>query len=191
MSIAKIESLIRKLDVAGDLTAEKVIAQLVKVGKPAVPPLLSAAKNEEERRIQKWSLQALGQIGDKRGAGVLIASLKDERMSVKLHALRGLGKMKLKKSAKSIVPLLKDESGGIRVNALYALMAIGDASVAPALRRALGDEQWYVRQNACVACGLFKDKKARARIATLAKTDERKAVRSAAEEALRRIDRKD
>lgn len=126
---SKIKTLIQKLDVRGDHAAEKVIAQLKIIGKTAVPLLLAAANDESERRIQKWSLQALGAIGDKRAADVLIASLKDEHMSVRLHAVRGLGKMKLKKAATPLARLLKDKSGGIRVNALYALMAIGDKSV--------------------------------------------------------------
>ena len=183
----ELKNLIEKLDVQGDRAAEKIIAKLCKLGSTAVPFLLVAAKDESNRRIQKWSLQALGGIGDKRSGGVLIASLSDERMTVKLHALRGLKKMKLKKAVPSITRLLDDPSGGIRVNALYALMAIGASSALPAIRRLLQDPQWYVRQNACVACAQFKDSKVRSRLKILSTNDERKAVRTAALEALTKL----
>jgi HEAT repeat protein len=182
---SKVEALIRRLDVQGDVAARKVIALLRKIGRPAVPLLLVAAKDPSEPRIRKWSLEALGEIRDARGAGVLLRALKDERMTVRLHAVRGLGKMGLRRTAKPIARLLKDPSGGIRVNALYALIAIGDGSVAAAITRALRDPQWYVRQNACVACARLQVKLALPALRAMAKKDERKAVRSAALDAIR------
>lgn len=178
----KIEALIEKLDTPGDLAAEKVIAALAKIGKPALPFLRIAAQDEANPRIRKWALQALGSLGDKKDAPLLIAALKEERMTVRLHAVKGLARLQL--GAAPIAKLLKDESGGIRLNALYALMAIGDVSVLPEIRKCLKDSEWYVRQNACVACGKFADVKAKRELKRLAVEDERKAVREAAKQAL-------
>ncbi len=151
-SETNISTLIKKLDTPGDKAAEKVIQRLVRIGSPAVPALLKAAKSKESPRIRKWSLQALGAIGDKRAATVLVRALQDERMTVRLHALRGLGRMRYKKGARAIAALLNDESGGIRLNALQVLMEIGNASAGPQIQKALSDQKWYVRKMAAAAC---------------------------------------
>jgi HEAT repeat protein len=184
---SNLDALIAKLDTQGDIAAEKIIAQLIIIGKAAVPALIQAAKDQSAPRIRKWSLQALGSIGDRRAAPVLMNALTDDRMTVKLHALKGLGRMKYKKSVKKITELLADKSGGIRVNALLTLMAIGDRSVLPQIQKCLSDPQWYVRQNACVACGLFGDQNSKAKLKKISLADERKAVREAAAMALTEI----
>lgn len=184
MATSEITALIKKLDTSSDKAAEKVIQNLSAIGKDAVPLLIKAAKDLDEPRIRKWSLQALGAIGDKRAAPLLVQALKDERMTVRLHAVKGLSRMKYKKGVKEIALLLKDESGGVRVNALYALMEIGDSSVSSHILKSLSDPQWYVRQAACSACGQFGLVKSKKVLKRLAKYDDRKAVRTAAEEAI-------
>jgi HEAT repeat protein len=179
-----IHKLILKLDTSSDKKAEIVIRSLVKKGTLAVPFLIQSAKDMESPRIRKWSLQALGAIGDVRAAGLLIKALTDERMTVKLHALKGLGRMKYKKAIRPIAKLLTDESGGIRVNSLYALIQIGDPSVSRSIIKSLSDKQWYVRQTASEACGIFRYKKAKAKLLKLSKVDSKKAVREAAKNAL-------
>jgi len=186
-SKTKIHRLIDKLDTPSDKSAERIILQLVEIGKESVPPLIRAAKNKAFPRIRKWSLQALGALGDKRAGPLLIDALHDSRMTVRLHALKGLSKMKDKKGLKKIVELLKDESGGVRVNALYTLTAIGDRSVVPQVLTSLSDAKWYVRQNACVAIGRLGGSGAKKKLVALAKNDQRAAVRKAAKEAIERL----
>lgn len=183
-SKSDISSLIEELNTSSDTSAEKTIAKILVLGPGAVPALLRAAKNEKAPRIRKWSLQALGAMGDKRVTAVLVEALKDDRMTVRLHALRGLGRLKMKKAATAIVKLLEDSSGGIRVNALYSLIEIGEPKVAPMIQKLLSDPQWYVRQTACVACGKFKVIRSKKVLMHLATHDSRKAVREAADQAL-------
>lgn len=187
MKKQQIDSLIAQLDTQGDITAENVIGELVAIGKTAVPALMRAAKDIRAPRIRKWALQALGSIGDKRAAPLLLEALLDDRMTVKLHSIKGLSKMRYKNGAIPISKLLKDKSGGIRVNALYALVEIGDRSVLPKIRKCLSDPQWYVRQNACIACGMLKDTIAKPKLKKLSFADDRKAVRVAAAKALEEI----
>ena len=189
MQNKKIQGLIEKLDTQSDKKAEAIIKRLSKIGLTTVPFLMKAAKDLENPRIQKWSLQTLGEIGNKKAAPLLLQALSDNRMTVRLHAIKGLSRMKLKRAAKPIARLLNDDSGGIRVNALYALMSLDDSSVLGKVRRSLSDPQWYVRQNACLACGHYRDKKALKKLAQLAKSDTKKAVRKAAEQALQKLDR--
>lgn len=75
-------------------------------------------------------------------------------------------------------------SGGIRVNAIDALVKLKDRSSNAAIVRCLSDEQWYVRQHAAQACGHLKIKTAKTKLKTLLKTEKRKAVLTAAQEAL-------
>ena len=144
MAIQKKE-LISKLDTSSDRTAEKVIARLVKVGAPVVPQLIQAASDLSRPRLRKWSLQALGAIGDVSAAPILIQALRDPRMTVKLHAIRGLARMGHKPGATSIRRLLADPSGGIRVNAIDALICLNAKAAASSIMTALGDEQWIFR----------------------------------------------
>ncbi len=185
MKNKEIQNLILKLNTQSDKKAEAIIKKLSKSRFAAVPSLMKAAKDLENPRIQKWSLQALGEIGDKKSAPLLLKALSDKRMNIRLHAIKGLSKMKLKRAAKSIALLLNDESGGIRVNALYALINLNDSSVLEKIRKSLSDPQWYVRQNACRACGHFRYKRAFKTLVKLAKSDAKKAVRAAAQKALR------
>lgn len=187
MQNKEIHSLIEKLDTQSDKKAEAIIKKLSKIGPVAVPLLMKTAKNLENPRVQKWSLQALGEMGDKKAASVLLNTLSDSRMTVRLHAIKGLSRMKLKRAVRPISRLLKDESGGIRVNALYALVNLNDPSTLGNVRKALQDSQWYVRQTACYVCGHYEDKKALKTLVQLSKSDTKKAVRKAAEEALQKL----
>ncbi|MCO5144155.1 MAG: HEAT repeat domain-containing protein [Oligoflexia bacterium] len=181
----QINDYIKQLNTSSDKAAEKVIQKIIEKGKPAVPKLIVAAKESASPRIQKWSLQALGAIGDKRAKPVLKHALSDSRMTVRLHALRGLARMKDSKSSSSIINLLTDESGGIRVNALQALIEIDHCSRKIAIIPLLSDSQWYVRQQACICCKKFQIKNAKSVLKTLAKKDSKKAVRKAAKERLK------
>jgi HEAT repeat protein len=183
MSLKVISALIAKLDTPSDKAAEKVIRRLIPFRAAAVPSLLLATSGHNPR-IRKWSLQALGAIGNPRAAPALIKALKDPQMTVRLHALRGLGRMKFKPASTHIVKLLRDESGGIRVNAIQALLTIGKLPRGAAVVKSLADEQWYVRQKACLACEKFQLISAKKKIAQLAAKDPKKAVRTAAELAL-------
>ncbi len=176
--------LIAHLDTPSDRAAEAVIAKLVRIGAPVVPALLEAARDESRPRVRKWSLQALGAIADRRAAKVLVAALGDERMTVRLHAVRGLGRMRHRSAARALAKLLDDPSGGVRVNALDALRAVGGRSAGPRIVAALADPAWYVRQHAALACGDLGLVRAAAKLRELAARDGRKAVQTAARDAL-------
>ncbi|WP_413574565.1 HEAT repeat domain-containing protein [Bdellovibrio sp. HCB290] len=179
--------LILALNTSSDKAAEKVIAKLVKIGKPVVGTLIEAAADMSQPRIRKWSLQALGAIGDKSAGPVLIKAFKDSRMTVKLHAVRGLGCMKYKPATKALRALLKDPSGGIRINVIDALVEIKDRSSNSAIIRSLSDEQWYVRQHAAMACEKLNIVSAVPKLKKLMKIEKRKAVLNAAAIALKSL----
>ncbi|MEK7691097.1 MAG: HEAT repeat domain-containing protein, partial [Bdellovibrionota bacterium] len=104
-----------------------------------------------------------------------------------LHAIRGLMRMKLKRATRHLRPMTADPSGGIRVNALQALTELSAKAAAPEFIRALLDEQWYVRKQAAVACGKLRIRSSYQVLQTLAKNDQKKAVREAAITSLTEI----
>ena len=183
----KIPSLIAQLDTQSDIQAEKIILKIAKIGKSTIPYLIEASKNEEYPRIMKWSLLALGTIGDKRGLPVLVEALNHERMTVKLQAMNGLARIKHKLSAKKIALLLKDKSGGVRGRALKTLIILNNKSVMSSILPMLNDPMWYIRQEACRACEHFQIQSAVPNLVKLVKSDEKKAVRTAAQNALNNI----
>lgn len=186
---SKIQNLINKLDTSKDLEAEKVIQKLVLYGEDAILQLIDAAENESKPRVRKWSLQALGAIGNPKGAKPLLSALLDQRMTVRLHAIRGLARMKYKASEKNLVKLLKDDSGGIRVNTIDALIAISAKKSNKELIRCLSDESWYVRQHAARACGILKIKEAIKKLKLLETRETRKAVKQAVNISLKQLEK--
>ena len=183
----EILSLIDQLDTQGDIQANKIIQKLKIVGKIAIPYLIKSAQNEEFPRVMKWSLLALGAIGDKKGVPVLVKALNHERMTVKLQALGGLARMNHKSSAKKISLLLNDESGGVRGRALATLIILNNKSISPLIPLMLNDPMWYIRKEACRACEHFKIQSSIPILLKLEKNDEKKAVRTAAQDALKKM----
>ncbi len=183
----EIEALIAELDTQGDVQAEKTIQKIIKFGSIAVPYLIKSAQNEDFPRVMKWSLLALGTLGDKKCIPVLIKALKHERMTVKLQALGGLARIEYKSSAKKVAMLLKDESGGVRGRVLKTLIALNNKSISASIPPLLSDPMWYVRQEACKACEHFRIRSAIPILEKLENDDEKKAVREAAKNALKKI----
>lgn len=185
----KIPSLIERLDVAGDIAAGKAILELARAGRSAVIPLLAAAADKERPRIRKWSLEALGAIGDKRALPVLTAALDDEMMNIRLHALRGLGHMRAAAAVGKIEKLVRDPSGGIRINAIHTLIKIGKKPKSSVIKNALADPQWYVQQAAAQAAGVFQLSALRPILKRISEENSRNAVRQAAKDALANLNK--
>ena len=183
----EILSLIAQLDTQGNIQAEKTIQKIIKIGKTTIPYLIEAATNDKFPRVMKWSLLALGAIGDKKGIPVLVKALKHERMTVKLQAMGGLARMKHKPSANKIALLLNDESGGVRGRALKTLIVLNNKSIVTSIPSMLNDPMWYIRQEACRACEHFNIQSSIPILIKLEKDDVKKAVRTAALSALKKM----
>lgn len=181
-----ISKLMLTLDTSSDRIAEGVIRDLLKQKERALPLLLQAAQNKSAPRLRKWSLQALGAIGDPKAENLLIAALADSRMTVRLHAVRGLQRMKSTKALRAVSRLIADPSGGVRSNALEFLADVGGRTMAPVVQKALLDPKWYIRQRGCVLLGKWGVPRGGTLLRKIATTDPSKAVRVAAETALQK-----
>lgn len=134
---------------------------LVKIGCPAVEPLIAVLKDRRYGRYaRKNTVEALGGIGDKRALDNLIVALKDEDPDVRAPAAFALGFMKDEKVVEPLINALGDKNVNVRRYAAMSLIAVGDERASGALNTALKDKDLYIRQYAAVALGKIKDAKA-------------------------------
>jgi HEAT repeat protein len=97
--------------------------KLIKLGKPAVEPLIAALKNRDDY-VRRYATVALGKIGDTRAIEPLIAALKDEDEDVREGAVESLGEIR---DARAVVPLiaaLKDNDEDVQYAAAKVLKEI-------------------------------------------------------------------
>ena len=131
---------------------------LVRIGKPAVQPLIKALKYKEWY-VRKRAAYILGKIGDKRAIKPLIEALRDEDADVRYAAAEALEKIDsqwgvtkaAKKQVLYFIEALKDKNANVRYIAAKALGKIGDKRAVKPLIKALRDEDANVRYAAAEA----------------------------------------
>jgi HEAT repeat protein len=85
----KITALVAQLsgnDMRGQVVARNASRELVKIGKPAVPALLEAAKSQNPN-VRWWALGTLASIGDPAAIETFLACLKDSDTRVRCMAV--------------------------------------------------------------------------------------------------------
>jgi len=135
---------------------------LSKIGKPAVPEITNAIREDLSDKVYDWGrlslLEALGDIGDTRAIPFFIEMLDrsydDDYMrgDIKGVCLQGLGKLKASESLDRIArELTNGEDESIRQAAAHALGEIGGAEAFAILEEKLekSDTEWVVRE--CLA----------------------------------------
>jgi len=149
---------------------------LVKIGAPAVEPLIAAFKDQD---VRKYVARALSRIGDPRATEPLSAGLKDQNGDVRTAAAEALGHI----GAPAVEPLMAAfKYQGVRRYATEALAHIGAPAVEP-LMLALRDEDLDVRKYVARALGRIGDPRAR-KLLRGAKLDPDESVRKVATEGL-------
>ncbi len=156
---------------------------LVKIGKPAVDPLIAALKHKDER-IRLAAAEALGLIGDPRAINPLLQALKKDPSTV----AEALGRLKSPLAVEALIPFLnKDQGRWTRLMTAQALGNIGDTRAVEPLIQACGDEWANVRFMAAEALGKLKDRRAHAVLTTMTEEEPNPSVRRTAFEALKEI----
>ncbi len=171
-------------------TNEEAAKALVKIGGPAVRPLISSLKGDNWK-IRVRAALALGEIKDSRaveplldiihdkehlvraaavialakinGPGViqpLIAALKDEIVFVRTAVTQALGKLKDPRAAQPLLAALKDDDIDVQKSAVKALKELKDPGTVGPLIKALKSESATMRRRAAVALGGIKDPRA-------------------------------
>ena len=128
------------------------VTDLVKIGQPAVEPLLSALENEN-KDVRSSAVRALGQIGDARAFQPLIKTLEDEDKDVRSSAAVALGQIGDTRAFQPLIDALKDGNENVRSSAVRALGRMGNPQAVSAIIDALKDEHRYVRSSAAAALG--------------------------------------
>lgn len=177
---------------------EKIIEEILKIGKGVVPYILEMLKIEKEKvksletkKVEKPAIrifcQLLAKLNATESEDILIEFLKDDDPLIKTSTCEALGILKSKKAIENIFPLLYDINFWVRACACSALGEIGDNKAVPQLLEKLQDESHWVRSAACEALGKIGDKKAGEELAHISLYDESEIVREAAIKALTMI----
>ena len=156
-----------------------VASALVKIGPPAVDPLLAALKHAdvEVRTLAAWSL---GRLGDKRAVGLLAAALKDKDEQVRAAAAGALKGIADPGAVQALAEAMTDQASDVGDSAAEAMTALGPAAVQP-LIAALKDKDPRVRARAAGALGELADQQAVAPLVAALKDDDERVPRLAAE----------
>ena len=168
-----VEEMERKRDVRGLVKALKykdlkivsaATGALVKIGEPAVGPLIQIL-NDEDPRIRIIAATALGEIGNTQAIEPLADVLRRDDIAEKEAAL-ALAKIG-KPAFDALIQALGNKSAIVRLLTLDTLSRIKDERAVDYLIQALEDENWEVRKKAAEGLGEMGDPKA---VESLSKT---------------------
>jgi len=130
---------------------------LIKVGKAAVKPLLTALRDPDSY-VRRWgAASVLGKIGDKRAVEALIKALRDPEYMVQYWAADALGEIGDRRAIEPLLKALRDPFWFVRLSAAKALGKIGDQRAVEPLLKALQDKDRHVREKAAEALGEIGD----------------------------------
>jgi len=119
------------------LVARREWRKLVKIGEPAVEPLVRLL-GEPVEEVQRGAAEALGKIG-KPALGPLTRALRDENKGVRAWAAHAMGVMRNPEALEPLVQALKDREGSVREKAADALGRLGDErAIEPLIQLLLG-----------------------------------------------------
>ena len=135
---------------------EKVSEALVRIGKAAVPHLISNLKNEE-LNIVYGAAGTLGKMREVSAVPALIDALEDDRGDVRLIAAIALGNIGDHSATPALVELYRCDDETLKYSVADALGKIGDARAVPALTGMLKDKDKGMRRNAAKALGEIGD----------------------------------
>ena len=102
---------------------ESGLEKLIKIGEPAVEPLITAL-GEKDVSVRVGAVRALGGIKYNRALEPLIGALKDENVSVRMWAAEALGEIEDPGAVEALGVALKDADSRVRVAAESALKKI-------------------------------------------------------------------
>jgi len=115
---------------------------------------------DDDITIKKWTVKALGYVGDDKATEPLIHVLKNDDDIVRKLTVEALGNIKDKKAVVPLSKLLKDESKQVRAETAFALGEIGDKKAVAPLVKALYHNDFYIKSYVAEALGKIGDKRA-------------------------------
>lgn len=117
--------LIKKLASSDQYQATAALHALIRIGKPAVLPLIEATKHEKPA-VRRFATYALGKIGNGDAFDAVALLARDEDATVRRQAAVALGMLGERRGLTMLVGLLRDRHVKVRVAAAEAIGKIGD-----------------------------------------------------------------
>ncbi|MBC7248316.1 MAG: HEAT repeat domain-containing protein [Actinobacteria bacterium] len=105
--------------------------QAARMGRRAVPALVSALQSSGDESLREGAAAALGRVGDQAAVQALIDALRDIHPRVRKAAARSLGGMGRRKAVEPLIEALEDPDEEVRREVVEALVRIGSAAMQP------------------------------------------------------------
>jgi HEAT repeat protein len=112
---------------------------------------------EEDVRVRRYLVLALGKLGDKSAVPVLLKATKDPDPETRLYSIWALGMLGDPRAVDSVLEASHSEDSGVRKMAAYVAGKLGDPRVVPRLQVLLEDRVPDVRWNAAIALATLGD----------------------------------
>ncbi len=128
------------------------MTELVKIGPPAVEPLIQYLKSEKQL-ARLSAAEALGLIGDPRAVDPLLAMFKNDDYAGRWAAAEALGRIRDARAVDPLIEGLRGARSDLRSAIVTALNQIGDPRAVPTLVKFLKDENPDTRISAARVVG--------------------------------------
>ena len=199
-----------------EASTRKVFAKAIgQIGQPSVDPLVTALKSPSAL-MRTHAAEALGYAGDSRATKPLIVALNDSKEEVRGAAAEALGRIGDQSAIEHLISALSDENWHVRELAVqslqkglewkpstddeklavlyadrdfYTLNRRGDPGAKLLIKALLTDGFFLVREKAAKALGDVYSLEAREALMTVAKSDDWKGVREAANSSLIKLEK--
>lgn len=179
----KPEEIASLIDILETRDWDKAVEELVRIGRPAVDPLIAALERNQRFTPGRASF-ALARIGTSKAAEAVYRAFAMPGIQAKSDIVAALGLLKTAKAEDILIGIAGDEGAGtLRFAAARALSGSKSAKAVQAVASLLASRAWYNRVAAVQALGKTRSPEA---IPALLKTliDESRAVQAEARKAL-------
>ena len=112
---------------------------------------------EEDVRVRRYLVLALGKLGDKSAVPVLLKATKDPDPETRLDSIWALGMLGDPRAVDAVLEASHSEDSGVRKMAAYVAGKLGDPRVVPRLEVLLEDRVPDVRWNSAIALATLGD----------------------------------
>jgi HEAT repeat protein len=165
---------------------DKAVEELVRIGEPAVGPLIAALRPEVQL-ISARACLALARIGTSQAVDAVFKALDEGSSGVRSEAAGALRYIGSDRAVERLLDLVgKDGDYRVRMSAAGALGMMGSGKSIDVLAAALNDSNQYVRSEAAASLGKLRSEKSVDPLLR-ASRDDSSLVRQAARDALVKI----
>lgn len=156
---------------------------------------LSEGALKGEQKVRVNCLWALGNIEDPQGGPAALKALSDGDEGVQLMAVGALGSLRYAPARSALVGTLESGSRTLRFNSAVALSRLGDARAVPVLLEMLslqaGEKEGEILQRSAKLAAIeasrdLDDKRLRAKVTELSRSEPDLKIRDAAMQALKK-----